>query len=646
MRKLLFSVFFTFFSLIAVRFPSAAETPSGCAVILKSAISLSSAGKYAESLPEFDLLMEKCPVVADYGLFYKAGALDRMKDREHAAAALQQFLKDYPRSPLARKARLRSILLSTDESSLINRLSLYEKEYPGDGDMALKLALLLKEKGLSGQADRILGRLYSKAGRASLEALINMSRPPTVDERIKRAGNLIRRFKYQEAEQELRDLLASDTGGHKDVILNLLGKCLFRQKRYSEAANIYLMATNNYDAARCYYRLNNESAFANTISGVINGGDDRGYSLLVAEAGRKRRGGDYEGALSLLDSAARFYPEGKELVLWERGWLYYMKRDYEKALGAFSRLTTLDDKPEYEYWMAKTIEGLGGNSTGLFEKLSQGDDFYALLSKMNLSARDKTGAGALYVARKAPIVNDIDDYSLNGPFERAGILYEAGLRDEAVRELVYLASHSFDPKIVSGAAMRLKALGSFRRAILAASRLPEEYQPKEVVYPVAFWNSVEKNSVRKGLDPYLVLSVMREESRFEPRVCSPAGALGLMQLMPNTAQVLSKSLKMHFRGTRTLYNADKNITLGVTYLKKLVREFHGIPPALAAYNAGENAVKGWLKSGKYLSYDEFIEDIPYLETKNYVKRIITSYFNYKGEEAAAEGLEPGQERDF
>ncbi|HCL80849.1 MAG TPA: hypothetical protein DHW81_01010 [Nitrospiraceae bacterium] len=139
---------------------------------------------------------------------------------------------------------------------------------------------------------------------------------------------------------------------------------------------------------------------------------------------------------------------------------------------------------------------------------------------------------------------------------------------------------------------------------------------------------MEEASGKNNIDPLLVLSVMREESRFDTEARSIAGALGLMQLMPATAQRLDRHVKLNIKHTAQLHDARTNILIGSYYLKQLLKTFNSAPAAIAAYNAGEDAVKEWLRKNTYSTIDEFIEDIPYDETRNYVKRVLTTYFEY------------------
>jgi soluble lytic murein transglycosylase len=115
------------------------------------------------------------------------------------------------------------------------------------------------------------------------------------------------------------------------------------------------------------------------------------------------------------------------------------------------------------------------------------------------------------------------------------------------------------------------------------------------------------------------MAIMREESHFQRDIVSSAGALGIMQLMPATARSLA-----NIKHNEELFDPEKNIRLGTNYFSKLLMQFKLSPYALAAYNAGPHNVERWLAMG-YLDEEEFTEDIPYSETKNYVVRIMQTY---------------------
>lgn len=162
----------------------------------------------------------------------------------------------------------------------------------------------------------------------------------------------------------------------------------------------------------------------------------------------------------------------------------------------------------------------------------------------------------------------------------------------------------------------------------------------EILHPRPWRPLVEREAARRGLDPLLVWSVMREESRFSPAVESPVGALGLLQIMPATGQMLARRHGVLYTGAHDLKDPEVNITLGVAYIADLLQQYDGrLHFAIAAYNAGPNAVDRW-RAGGVDDIDAWAEDIPYAETRNYVRKVLRSYIRYRALYAPAQGV-PG-----
>jgi soluble lytic murein transglycosylase len=606
------------------------------------AIGLFNSLKYEEAASGFALAKEETPVIGDYALFFRARALKELDKKDLALESLNALLDAYPSSPLIRKAKKLRISLSPDEA-LPPLLKEYVEIYPEDEEISFKYALSLKEAGKPEEADPIFAKLYTRGGKYSVEAGKGLSRAPLISEMLARAENLLKNLRFDEAGKELEMAALLGGGAGRDVeknpVLMLQAKSLFMRKRYPEAAEKYLLGGDMLEAARSYYRAGDEASLDKTLEGLVSSGEDRACWVLLAYAAKKRRSGEYEDAIKLLEKSMGSFPARMEETLWELGWLHYMKKDYGKAFAYFSQLEFEYENPAYKYWKARAMGRLGGDASDIYRKLASGGSYYSVLARI----RFKEPA-------PAPLVPASYDPAKAAGAEVAGMeqadmtrvnmLLEAGLSDEAVSELSLMADKSFEPRTIMTICERLKQLGAYRKAILIAAKLPPELQSKEILYPAAFWREVEGASAKNDIDPYLVLSVMREESKFQPDVSSPAGALGLMQLMPDTAQVLARALKITLEGTESIYRVENNIELGTFYLKKLLSEFGSVPLALAAYNAGESTVKGWAEAGKYEAPDEFIEDIPYVETKNYVKRIIGTYYNYRGGEAVEKGIFP------
>ena len=146
------------------------------------------------------------------------------------------------------------------------------------------------------------------------------------------------------------------------------------------------------------------------------------------------------------------------------------------------------------------------------------------------------------------------------------------------------------------------------------------------LYPQAYWDTVNTQAQEKRLDPYLVLSIMRQESVFDPEAVSPAQAYGLMQLLPSTASRVSGITS---ETNLSLSDPSFNIQTGVAYLRSLLDRYgQNFVLAVAAYNSGENAVDRWLRRYPGLAPDEFVEHISYRETRNYVRQVMKNYRTY------------------
>jgi soluble lytic murein transglycosylase len=135
---------------------------------------------------------------------------------------------------------------------------------------------------------------------------------------------------------------------------------------------------------------------------------------------------------------------------------------------------------------------------------------------------------------------------------------------------------------------------------------------------------------RRGIDPLLILAVIRQESGFDQDAVSPAGAYGLMQLVPSTAADVAAELGMPPPDRWALHRVPLNVALGTTLVSKLLRDYDGSEiRALAAYNAGEPAVAKWDTRSRSRPDDEFVELISYAETRRYVKKVLGNYLRYR-----------------
>lgn len=166
--------------------------------------------------------------------------------------------------------------------------------------------------------------------------------------------------------------------------------------------------------------------------------------------------------------------------------------------------------------------------------------------------------------------------------------------------------------------------------VLAALFIRSEWIGR-LVYPVYYMDEIKQNAERYGQDPLLIAAIIRVESNFKENAVSPKGAVGIMQLMPDTANWI---LKQERFGEMTVedagQSADAGIRLGTWYVKELRGQFgDSLPVVLAAYNAGPNRVKQWLNDKVWDGSESNVRDIPYGETRHYVQRVMYYYKKYQ-----------------
>lgn len=152
---------------------------------------------------------------------------------------------------------------------------------------------------------------------------------------------------------------------------------------------------------------------------------------------------------------------------------------------------------------------------------------------------------------------------------------------------------------------------------------------QRTIYPLPEKETVFRYAQENRLDPYLVAAVIRTESRFHNQAESPSGALGLMQLMPDTAQWAAGQMDIEY-SQEQLFETDYNIRMGTWYLRYLLDEFgDSLPLALAAYNAGRGNVSGWLEKGRWDGTLEDLSSVPFPETRDYVRKVLMNQERYQ-----------------
>ena len=579
-------------------------------------------GDYEKSITLLTAAYEKLPLLGDYALLWRSRAYEGNGNPDKALEDLRTIKEKYKESPLLKKARLREIdlLRNKNDPSVGRLLEDMVKDNPSNMEIKYTYAQYLKENNDWKKAKELFREVFISACPLSANASNELSPSDiTAWDLVKRGKALNGVWQFEEAEKVLREALTlEDNQRSKDEITDSLAYSLFGQKRYREAAALYKKTRNSLWRARSIIRAGDIDAFQAELPEFSKAADKRLAGVIIAYGAMKRREGNSDEAIKIFSNVLSHYPSAREDALWATGWTYYLSRDYKNASKLLVQLAETYGDSKYLYWSRKCRELLGDREP-LMPAPDQENvhDFYAYLTCLKNKQKPPAISSAYLKA------------SLNSPVaERVDTLAEIGLKNEAAAELLLLSRKNPAPADLVSISFYLEKLGNYKTAVALISREPYNEELHELYYPLAFWPEVKEASEATSLDPYLILSVIREESRYEPEARSIAGAIGLMQLMPQTARRYNKNIKVHLKNSSELYDARTNILLGSYYLKQLINKLGSIPLALASYNGGEDAVRDWLKNGKYRTIDEFIEDIPYDETRNYVKKVMTTYFEY------------------
>jgi soluble lytic murein transglycosylase len=237
---------------------------------------------------------------------------------------------------------------------------------------------------------------------------------------------------------------------------------------------------------------------------------------------------------------------------------------------------------------------------------------------------------------------------------KAHLLVNAGLSEYVPQEIAAAPGSSSwsgiaEAQIYASYGETFRAMRVLKRALPYAASAPIKSVPLaywRILFPEDHWDVIKAESVKNGLDPYFVASLIRQESEFNPSAISHANAYGLMQLLPSVGNQMAHEEGLGRIEARQLLDPVLNIRLGTRYLREIMERFGRVPEyALAAYNAGENRVTDWQAAGPYNGVDEFVESIPFSETRDYVQAILRNQEIYRGIDQFAQKQQATQRAD-
>jgi peptidoglycan lytic transglycosylase len=603
-------------------------------------------GRYNDAVATTKQLLSMTPTgyLGDAALWLAADASEVSNDGAGVVRSLQTLAGNQPLDPQRVHLRLgRAALKIEDDRLALNSFRKVFYDYP-----------------LSPEAEE------AGAEIAKLRAPYPPE-PPTperVQADLSRAERLYSAGRHTDSRKAFEQLRAFVGGDERQLVDLRLAQCDYHLKRYQAAFDglrSYLDEARTRLQEAQFFLLNSLRAlgrkdeYVALVRTFVDGNPGHPY----AESALNELGtfyileNDDAKAAEVFAEMYRLFPQGvyADRAAWKAGWWAYKNGDYaetvrifESAVATFPRA---DYRPSWLYWSARARLALNdrpGAENGFRQVINDyRNSYYGRQAthevEQILAASRPAGAGPVAPARRTlPPTLVASTPPPNASLIRA--MLGAGLYDDAILELrkIQRATGS-SPLIDATIAYALNRKGELRLAITQMRRAYPQFMAHggealptailEVIFPVDYWNLIAKHAVVRKLDPFLMTALIAQESTFQADVRSAANAYGLMQIVPATGRRYAPTLGIRPFRTSRLTDAETNIRIGMAYFSDLMRQFGGVAPALAAYNAGENRVARWLAERPGVDPDEFIDDIPFPETQNYVKRIIGTAEDYR-----------------
>jgi soluble lytic murein transglycosylase len=608
----------------------------------------------------------------DYALLFQAESQLRLGDVVAARALATQAADRTPES-LTPSALVRAAAVRREAGdpagavTVLQRVLVRLADAPDAGRVRYALGEALLAAGDQKEAARLFQALWLQApaafGDASERQLKELAdagvTPPTPSaaERAARADRLLASGLVERARLESEALVA--------------------EKPEAEPLERALRVLMN--ASRRLGR--DDAALAAASDGLAAAPAERRAGWLL-ELGRLRQRRDREGALTTLDRLVREHPKSNDApdalllkaelleaaarpaeaektyvklaadypdedeaagALWRLGWIAWFRGNHVEATARWTRLQVARGghslREAATYWVGRAWERRGDRDQAArqFAQLVKDSPrtYYGLLAAKRAPAPAPASSTVPFAFPADPREGLQGDVR----FDRAVALREVGLREFADEELDELTRRSVgEPRRLYALSaayvaderyhMALRILRrSFQGSARSGGTSPREFW--EMFYPLGWRDALTAAAGRASLDPFLVAAVVREESSFYPQARSRVGARGLMQLMPDTGRAVAQARQIPFPDAEVLDQPVTNLEIGTIFFGGLFREFGDARLAAAAYNAGPTRVREWWTNRKTDDLEVWVEQIPYNETRAFVKRVMLSWQEYQ-----------------
>jgi soluble lytic murein transglycosylase len=630
--------------------------------------------RYGEAADAFRHAASPGDPLSDYADYLGAQALVGAQRFGDAVPLLDHFGEQHPDSIFAANAPMllaNAYLQANNGAAAVRVLEpLLGTAEADHADFKIALAKGYQAAGDTGRAIPLYRSVYvnqplsyeATQARTQMQA---MGAGPTAAERKVHADELFNAKRYSEAQAEYSAIRndSSLSQGDRDALQIYSAVCDLKLKQLSRRDVDKLPATNDDTAALKLYLYaeisRTEKDRAGHDADIAQMVDRFPHSRWLEEA--LYSGGnmyllthDYQQAIYHYKLLAERFPNSVYAPSshWREAWMNYRLRIYSEAARLMDeqvvRYGAGIEASSALYWRARIYEEEEhdfAHAAAYYRSLTANytNFYYGDLARKRLAVLGPQAEVAPTAALAAVRVLTVPDLAGVVPENDPHVIKAKLLANAALNEYIApeIAASPGSPEwgalaqaqIYASYGEYTRAMQSMKHSGISFFALPTNQVPMSywrLIFPQPYWNDLVSDSEKNGLDPYLVASLIRQESEFNAGAVSPAHAVGLMQLLPSVGKENAKKEGIKKFQATELLNPSINLQLGTRNLRQVLDRFGGQPEyALAAYNAGDVPVRQWMASGDYKDIPEFVESIPYTETREYVQAIMRNRELYK-----------------
>lgn len=610
----------------------------------------------------------------DYGQYLLARALEESGERTTAATTYLQAARSAGTGALACAALERAADGFDQAGATTDAVLTLERQ--AQTCPSQKPAALLRIAGLKDAARDLVGAAVAYdlldrdypassqavAGAIRLAALSKLLPPVTAEARIERQLSkgvaLFDAGRARDAESSLRTVLSARGASATQIELaqTRLGRALAAQRRTRDAilalAAVPVTSPHAAEAAFELARLEpREQARLAAFDRVATRFPKTPWAeeALLALANNFQKDSRDTDALPYYRRLLEAFPDGRyaDRSTWRVGWNAWRAGRYEEATQVFENAVRVRPvtyfTPGFLFWAGRARLQMGQPERGrqlLQEAVARFKRTYhgARAAAVLALPASVTGPASVPAAVGASIAPPSPDEDIPEP--QLSRLRQLLLIERTAEALDELRALPPTPCVMATVAWLESRRGRLRPAITAMKRAYPDHAGAagdglpdavwRILYPLEYRPALEQRARQMGLDPALVAALVCQESTFEAGAVSRAGARGLMQIMPATGRLLARSAGLQHYNNGALHNPNTSLDLGMRYLRDMLDRFSGsVERALAAYNAGPHRVDAWTAGRPDMSAEEFVEIIPFTETRNYVMTILAAREQYR-----------------